>query len=114
MKVLRPVSKDNPQTQGYSSSHKGYDHDDKPDPNYYSSFYGKVTQAKNSETKNWINKGTLTTADYGNYIKIKGEVDGKVVRAIDLNGNGTCGGFEFMNLTEFQMDQFNDALVHKN
>ena len=79
MKVLKPVGKDNPLTQGYKTTHKGYDHDDKPDTNYYSSIYGKVTQAKNSETKNWINNGTLTNNDYGNYIKIKGEVDGQVV-----------------------------------
>lgn len=79
MKVLRPVSKKNKLNQGYSEKHKGYDHDEEPDLNYYSSFYGKVVQAKNSETKNWINKGTLTTADYGNYIKIKGDVDGQTV-----------------------------------
>src|SRR3990167_10369186 len=89
MKVLRPTN--NKQTGGYSSDHKGYDHDDIPDPNYKSSFFGKVVQAKNNETRNWLaNKagdpykpatGTrkLMTEDYGNYIKIKGEVDGKAV-----------------------------------
>lgn len=75
MKVLRPSK--NKLTGGYSNSHKAYDHSGKGDQNYYSSFYGKVTQAKNSETKNWINKGTLTTADYGNYLVIRGEVDGE-------------------------------------
>jgi hypothetical protein len=79
MKVRRPTGKDNRLTQGYSVKHKGYDNSAKPDPNYYSSFAGVVTQAKNSETKNWINNGTLTTADYGNYIKIKAEVDGATV-----------------------------------
>lgn len=79
LKVRRPVGKDNRQTQGYSVGHKGYDHSAKGDPNYYSSFAGVVTQAKNSETKNWVNSGTLTTADYGNYIKIKAEVDGTTV-----------------------------------
>lgn len=76
MKVLKPSK--NRLTQGYSDKHKGYDHSGQGDQNYYSSFFGKVVQAKNSETKNWINTGTLTTADYGNYIKVKGEVDGKV------------------------------------
>lgn len=76
MKVLRPSR--NRQTQGYSSGHKGYDHSGRGDDlNYYASLYGKVVQSKNSETKNWINKGTLTTKDYGNYLKIKGLVDGK-------------------------------------
>jgi hypothetical protein len=90
IKVLRPVNKKNPLTGGYSSSHKGYDHDDKPDANYKSSIFGKVVQAKNSETRNWkINKASdpykingkrsLKTVDYGNYIKIKGEVEGKIV-----------------------------------
>ena len=88
MKVLRPSK--NVQTGGYSASHKGYDMDAEPDVNYVSSFYGKVVQAKNSETRNWqafkandpykdTRGGQLLTADYGNYIKIKGEVDGKTV-----------------------------------
>lgn len=75
--VLKPNK--NKLTQGYSEKHKGYDHSGNGDQNYYSSFYGKVVQAKNSETKNWVNSGALTTADYGNYIKIKGEVDGHTV-----------------------------------
>jgi hypothetical protein len=77
MKVLKPNK--NKLTQGYSDKHKGYDHSGNGDQNYYSSIYGKVVQAKNSETKNWTNNKALTTADYGNYIKIKGEVDGKTV-----------------------------------
>lgn len=89
MKVLLPSK--NKQTQGYSNSHKGYDHSGRGDVNYYSSIYGKVVISKNSETKNWLaNKDTdpykddsrrpgLITEDYGNYIKIKGEVDGKTV-----------------------------------
>lgn len=75
LKVLRPSK--NKQTQGYSEKHKAYDFDDIPDKNYYSSLYGTVVQAKNSETKTWRNTGKLTTNDYGNYIKIKGEIDGK-------------------------------------
>jgi len=91
MKVLKPSK--NRQTQGYSVKHKAYDHSGKGDLNYCSSFFGTVVQCKNSETKNWKaftdtdpykdselrgeNKNKLITADYGNYIKIKGEVDGK-------------------------------------
>lgn len=77
LQVLKPSK--NKITGGYISTHKGYDHSGRGDKNYYSSFYGKVVQAKNSETKNWINNGKLTTADYGNYLIIKGEVDGKTV-----------------------------------
>ncbi len=77
MKVLRPTK--NKQTQGYSSKHPAYDHDDIPDPNCVASFYGKIIQSKNSETKNWRSYGKLTTNDYGNYLINKGEVDGKTV-----------------------------------
>lgn len=77
LKTLKPNK--NKQTQGYSPSHKGYDHSGKGDQNYYASFHGVVVQSKNSETKNWTNNGELTTADYGNYIKIKSNVDGKTI-----------------------------------
>lgn len=88
MKVLRPSK--NKITQGYSSSHKGYDFSGKGDLNTYCSIYGKVVQAKNSETRNWqafgsgdpykdTRDGKLITEDYGNYCKIKGEVDGTPV-----------------------------------
>ena len=76
--------------RGYSNKHKGYDHSlrrdkngkivkdiTKQDKNYYASIYGKIVRAKNSETKNWTNTGELTTKDYGNYGKIKGEIDGE-------------------------------------
>lgn len=66
-------------TGGYTKRHKAYDFDDIPDKNYCSSLYGKVVLSKNSETKNWRNTGKLTTRDYGNYIKIKGEVNGKTI-----------------------------------
>lgn len=88
MKVLRPVNVG--LFRGYSKSHKGYDHSlkrdkngkvvkdiSKQDRNYCSSFHGVIVQSKNSETKNWTNNGKLTTKDYGNYCKIKAEVDGK-------------------------------------
>lgn len=88
LKILKPSQ--NKITGGYNSKHKGYDHSGKGDTNYYSSIYGKVVQAKNSETRNWVaftsndpykekRSGSLLTEDYGNYIKIKGEVDGQVV-----------------------------------
>lgn len=89
MRVLKPTK--NKQTGGYSVDHKGYDNSGLPDPNYKSSFFGKVVQCKNSENRNWIaNKvgdpykptngvRKLKTEDYGNYIKIKGTVDGKTV-----------------------------------
>ena len=88
MKVLKPSKNKqtgDPKSHGYTA----YDFDAEPDLNYYSSFYGKVVQAKNSETRNWIANKTgdpykpatgtrkLRTEDYGNYIKIKAEIDGK-------------------------------------
>lgn len=90
MDVLRPVGKKNKLNGGYTSKHHGYDYDEEPDENVYSSFFGTVVQSKNSETRNWIaNKSSdpykddprrpsLLTADYGNYIQIKGEVNGVV------------------------------------
>lgn len=93
MKVLKPVGKKNPQTQGYSAKHKGYDHDDLPDQNYYSSIYGKIIQSKNSEKRQWqaftnndpykdVRKGKLLTEDYGNYLIIEGEFDGQSVKQL--------------------------------
>jgi hypothetical protein len=87
MKVLKPNR--NKVTGGYTDDHHGYDHSGTGDSNYYSSFHGTVVQAKNSETRQWkANTKTdpyfiegktrkLKTEDYGNYIKIKGIVDGK-------------------------------------
>ncbi len=95
MKVLKPTNNKQtgtPKSHGYNA----YDHDDVPDTNYKSSIFGKVVQSKNSETRNWLantesdpykvldSKGkikprALLTADYGNYIKIKGTVDGKTI-----------------------------------
>lgn len=76
LKVIRPSH--NRQTQGYSRKHPGYDFSGRGDPNAYSSLFGQVVQAKNSETKNWLaGNRKLTTQDYGNYCKIRGEIDGK-------------------------------------
>lgn len=89
MKVLPPTK--NKLNHGYTTKHHGYDFDDVPDTNYYSSFHGVVVNCKNNETRTWIaNKPgdpfyeegktrKLRTEDYGNYIKIKAEVDGKTV-----------------------------------
>jgi murein DD-endopeptidase MepM/ murein hydrolase activator NlpD len=87
LKVLRPTP--NKLTQGYSSSHKGYDFSGQGDQNVISPIFGKVTQAKNSETRNWLaNKSSdpykgdarrpsLITEDYGNYCIVKGEIAGE-------------------------------------
>ncbi len=80
LKVLRPSK--NKLTQGYSSKHPAYDFSGRGDLNAYSSIYGKVTISKNSETKNWTNKGTLTTVDFGNYCKISGKVGDETVYQI--------------------------------
>lgn len=85
MKILKPCK--NKVTQGYSTSHKGYDFSGKGDTNAYAAIYGKVVQSKNSELRNWVafqsgdpykdtRKGKLINEDYGNYCKISGEVDG--------------------------------------
>lgn len=94
MKVLRPVK--NKLNGGFTSKHHGYDFDDVPDTNYYSSFHGVVVKSKNTEIRTWIAntdsdpykklnkdgkivKRELRTEDYGNFIKIKAEVDGKTI-----------------------------------
>lgn len=98
LKVFRPSV--NKITQGYKSSHRGYDFDgedlliegdEKGNQNVYAPFYGKITLSKGSETRNWLantssdphkddpRRPSLITEDYGNYCKLKGEVDGKTV-----------------------------------
>ncbi len=80
IKTLKPSP--NRVTQGYSTKHKGWDYSSRGDPNAYSSLFGTIIQSKNSETKNWINKGKLTTKDYGNYVKLKSTVDEKTIYQI--------------------------------
>jgi len=93
LQIKRPVSKENPQTGGYTKTHKGYDHDDKPDQNYYASFSGIISVAKNSETRQWqaftnndpykdTRGGKLLTQDYGNYLILTGKIDGKVIKQL--------------------------------
>lgn len=93
MKVLKPTKNkqtSDPKSHGYNA----YDFSGNGDQNVYASLFGKVTQAKNSENRNWLvgqssdpyikTRGkkngsyNLLTEDYGNYCKIKHEVDGQV------------------------------------
>ena len=70
MKVLRPTN--NPLTQNYSDSHRGYDFAGLNLPDEIrAGGDGLVIETNNLYATNWINTGTLTTKDYGNYIKIK-------------------------------------------
>lgn len=69
----------------YTSSHKGYDHDDVPDKRYYASVDGKVTHVTNTFTTSWIandknsdpyytnGNRPLRTEDFGNFFKILGD-----------------------------------------
>lgn len=80
--VYQPSS--NTITGGYSDTHRGYDFSGKGDLNCYAPFDGVVEFVKEDEKRNWqVNatndpyrvpgkKRSLLTADYGNYIKIKG------------------------------------------
>jgi murein DD-endopeptidase MepM/ murein hydrolase activator NlpD len=70
MKVYLPS--DNPITQGYSSSHRGYDYSglNRPDE-VRCGADGEIIERVDEYDTNWINTGTLTTKDYGNYIKVK-------------------------------------------
>jgi len=77
MKVLRPTR--TKLTQGYKSSHKGYDtsgYTPLPglefDPHVYASFDGIVVLSVNKYKTAWRNRGKLTTRDYGNFVKIRG------------------------------------------
>lgn len=70
MKVHRPS--ENRITRGYSSSHKGYDFAGLNLPDEVrAGADGEVIERVNLYSTNWSNTGTLTTKDYGNYIKIK-------------------------------------------
>ena len=70
MRAHRPSY--NPITQGYSSTHKGYDFSglNKPDE-VRAGKDGKIFQRIDEFDSNWTNTGVLTTRDYGNFIKIK-------------------------------------------
>ena len=93
MNVLKPTKNKqtgDPKSHGYNA----YDFSGNGDQNVYAALFGKVTQAKNSETRNWVvgqssdpyiktrgkknGSWNLLTEDYGNYCKIKHEVDGEI------------------------------------
>lgn len=70
MKVLRPTN--NPLTRGYSTGHRAYDFAGVNLPDEVrASLDGVIIETVNLYTTNWINNGTLTTRDYGNYVIIK-------------------------------------------
>lgn len=70
MKVIRPTN--NALSRGYSSTHKGYDFRGLNLPDEVrAGMGGEIIERVDLYTTNWTNNGTLTTKDYGNYIKIK-------------------------------------------
>lgn len=70
MKVVRPS--DNPITGGYTSTHRAYDFAGLNLPDEVrAGMNGIVIERVDAYNSNWINTGTLTTKDYGNYIKIR-------------------------------------------
>lgn len=70
MRAFRPT--DNPITQGYSFSHRGYDFSglNRPDE-VRSAADGEIVERVDEHEGNWRNTGVLTIRDYGNYIKVK-------------------------------------------
>ena len=70
MKFYLPT--DNPITQGYSSTHKGYDFSglNRPDE-VRCGANGEIIERIDLYDTNWTTTDTLTTKDYGNYIKVK-------------------------------------------
>jgi len=72
MKFIRPINDSTPNvTNPFSSTHKGVDYGYNVGEPVYASESGTVISSVNSYTTNWTTTGTLTTKDYGNYIKIK-------------------------------------------
>ncbi len=83
MKVYRPSK--NKLNGGYSRTHKGYDFDDVPNNKVFASFDGVVTIVVDKYTTSWIinkpsdpwynknKKRKRRTADYGNFVKLKGK-----------------------------------------
>lgn len=70
MKVTKPT--DNPITQDYSLKHKAYDFSglNRPDE-VRSGLDGEIIERVNIYNSSWINTGTLSTKDYGNFIKVR-------------------------------------------
>lgn len=72
MKFIRPINDSTPNvTNPFSSTHKGVDYGYNVGEPVYASESGTIIASVNSYTTNWTTTGTLTTKDYGNYIKIK-------------------------------------------
>lgn len=70
MKVIKPTI--NPQTGGYTNTHKGYDHAGLNLPDEIRAGEdGTITTRVDLYNSSWINNGVLTTRDYGNFIIIK-------------------------------------------
>lgn len=70
MKVFRPTK--NKLTRGYSISHKGYDFAGLNLPDEVRAGKdGTIIQRIDRYVSSWTNTGSLTTRDYGNYIKVK-------------------------------------------
>lgn len=70
MKIFRPS--ENPITQSYSATHRGYDFGGNNLPDAVrASQDGVIVERVDSYNTNWRNTGALTTRDYGNYIKVR-------------------------------------------
>ena len=69
MTVTRPCK--NAITQYYHNGHKGYDFSGKGDADVVACLSGVVIQSVDKYVNSWRNYGTLTTRDYGNYIKLR-------------------------------------------
>jgi murein DD-endopeptidase MepM/ murein hydrolase activator NlpD len=88
--VNKNVQTGTPKTHGYPA----YDFRATPDQYARSSIYGKVTQTKKTENRNWVanqsgdpykpasGKRALRTEDYGNYVKIKGNIENETIYEI--------------------------------
>ena len=70
MKVYLPSN--NPQSRGYLNFHRAYDFRGSNLPDEVrSGMDGQIIERVDVFTTNWTNTGTLTTRDYGNYIKVR-------------------------------------------
>ena len=89
-KVNKNVMTGTPTSHGYSA----YDFRSTPDKYARASIFGKVVQAKKTETRNWLantstdpykpatGKRKLRTEDYGNYVKVEGNIEGQAIQEI--------------------------------
>jgi len=89
MKVLRPTT--NNLVRGYLSYHHGYDFSGRGDQNIYACNSGKIIQRVDKYNTSWRNTGTLSTKDYGNYIKLAHDTGGYSLYAHLHPGTLTSG-----------------------